>query len=375
VENYLHNTYSWQMKPEKIVQEFRDVLYDPAADPATVRQQLEQLSRNDFADILQQRGVFTQAQIGQIADQLETIRKDVLTTVRAAEEREAIQDLQRRVESYLLVTNKADLTSEGIERSFKPLLQEPETDHDTLNLRLAQLDRESMRQVLLQRSDITPAEAETILDELERQRNQALLESQNVAEQAKQQAETQWINLESYLRNTGKEELNPEGIQRDLKTMLDDPQAGIGALRTRVSRFDRDTLVQLLSQRQDLSEEQVNQIIAQVEGSWNNVLKAPQKVADKAKEQYDNVTTTLFDYLRNTGKEQLNPEGIQRDIAKLFENPQQGITALRGRLSQLDRDTLVKLLSQRQDLSESKLIKLLIRCKVRFGILQKRLVV
>ncbi|MBW4641180.1 MAG: MFS transporter [Gloeocapsa sp. UFS-A4-WI-NPMV-4B04] len=352
VENYLHNTYSWQMKPEKIVQEFRDVLYDPAADPATVRQQLEQLSRNDFADILQQRGVFTQAQIGQIADQLETIRKDVLTTVRAAEEREAIQDLQRRVESYLLVTNKADLTSEGIERSFKPLLQEPETDHDTLNLRLAQLDRESMRQVLLQRSDITPIEAETILDELERQRNQALLESQNVAEQAKQQTETLWINLESYLRNTGKEELNPEGIQRDLKTMLDDPQAGIGALRTRVSRFDRDTLVQLLSQRQDLSEEQVNQIVAQVEGSWNNVLKAPQKVADKAKEQYDNVTTTLFDYLRNTGKEQLNPEGIQRDIAKLFENPQQGITALRGRLSQLDRDTLVKLLSQRQDLSE-----------------------
>ncbi len=28
VENYLLNTYSWQMKPEKIEQEFRDVLYD-----------------------------------------------------------------------------------------------------------------------------------------------------------------------------------------------------------------------------------------------------------------------------------------------------------------------------------------------------------
>jgi hypothetical protein len=71
-----------------------------------------------------------------------------------------------------------------------------------------------MRQVLLQRNDITPAEAETILDELERQRNQVLLESQALTEQAKQQAETLWLNLESYLRNTGKDELNPEGIQR-----------------------------------------------------------------------------------------------------------------------------------------------------------------
>jgi nucleoid DNA-binding protein len=352
VENYLLNTYSWQMKPEKIVQEFRDVLYDPAADPGTVRRQVEQLSRNDFVNILQQRGIFTQAQIQQIADQLEGVRKEVLTTVRAAEEREAAQDLQRRLESYLLVTNKADLTPEGIEQNFKPLLQDPEAEHETLTLRLAPLDRESMRQVLLQRNDITPAEAEIILDELERQRNQVLLESQVLAEQAKQQAETLWLNLESYLRNTGKEQLNPDAIKGDLKTLLDDPQAGIGAIRTRLSRFDRDTLVQLLSQRQDLSEEQVNQIIGQVEGSWSGIRHAPQAVAGKAKEQYDEVTTTIADYLRNTGKEELNPEGIQRDLAKLFENPQQGILALRWRLSQIDRDTLVKLLSQRQDLSE-----------------------
>ena len=352
VENYLLNTYSWQMTPEKIRQEFRDVLYDPAADPGTVRRQLEQLSKNDFVQLLQQRGILTQAQIQEIADRLEAIRKEVLTTVRAAEEREAVQDLQRRVESYLLVTSKADLTPEGIQRDFKPLLEDAEADHEALNLRLARLDRESMRQVLLQRSDMTPAEAETILNELEKQRNQVLLESQNLAAQAKQQAETLWLNLESYLRNTGKEQLNPDAIKTDLKTLLDDPQAGIGAIQSRLSRFDRDTLVQLLSQRQDLSEDQVNQIIGQVDSVWNSIRHAPQNVADKAKEQYDSVTTTIADYLRNTGKNELNPEGIQRDITRLFENPKEGAAALRRRLSQVDRDTLVKLLSQRQDLSE-----------------------
>jgi hypothetical protein len=352
IENYLSNTYAWQLSQERIAQEFRDVIYDPAADPGTVRRELERLSRNDFVNILQQRGLLTQAQIQRSADQLEAVRQSVLVTVTAEEEREIVQDLQRRVESYLLVTPKAELTAEGIEQSFKPLLADQEADYETLSRRLAQVNRQELRDILIQRNDIYPEEVDSILDELETQRDRVLIESKGLAEQAQYQAETLWLNVESYLRNTGKDELNPDAIRADLKRLLEDPQAGVSAIRARLSRFDRDTLVQLLSQRQDLSEDQVHQIINSVEQSWHSVRHAPQAVVDKAKEQYDSVTTTLADYLRNTGKSELNPEGIQRDFSRLFENPKEGAVALRRRLSQLDRDTLVKLLSQRQDLSE-----------------------
>ncbi|MBG1262284.1 MFS transporter [Nostoc commune] len=352
VENYLHNTYAWQLSQEKIAQEFRDVLYDPAADPGIVRRELERLSRNDFANILQQRGLLTQAQIQRIADQLEAVRKDVLVIVTGIEEREIVQDLQRAVESYLLVTPKADLTAEGIEQNFKPLLQDPDADYETLTLRLAHLERQEIRAILLERNDVQLYEVDSILDELEKQRDRALVESKGLAEQAQYQAETLWLNVESYLRNTGKSELNPDAIRAEFKKLLEDPQAGISSIRARLSRFDRDTLVQLLSQRQDLSEDQVNQTINAAEESWHNIRHTPQAVVDKAKEQYDSVTTTIADYLRNTGKQELNPEGIGRDLTKLFENPKEGAVALRRRLSQVDRDTLVKLLSQRQDLSE-----------------------
>jgi len=352
VENYLHNTYAWQLSQEKIAQEFRDVLYDPAADSGIVRRELERLSRNDFANILQQRGLLTQAQIQRIADQLEAVRKDVLVIVTGIEEREIVQDLQRAVESYLLVTPKADLTAEGIEQNFKPLLQDPDADYETLTLRLAHLERQEIRAILLERNDVQLYEVDSILDELEKQRDRALVESKGLAEQAQYQAETLWLNVESYLRNTGKSELNPDAIRAEFKKLLEDPQAGISSIRARLSRFDRNTLVQLLSQRQDLSEDQVNQTINAAEESWHSIRHTPQAIVDKAKEQYDSVTTTIADYLRNTGKQELNPEGIGRDLTKLFENPQEGAVALRRRLSQVDRDTLVKLLSQRQDLSE-----------------------
>jgi len=60
------------------------------------------------------------------------------------------------VESYLLVTSKADLTQQGIQQNFKPLLEDPEADQET-NPSFAQLDRINQAGVLLQRNDINPA--------------------------------------------------------------------------------------------------------------------------------------------------------------------------------------------------------------------------
>jgi len=43
-------------------------------------------------------------------------------------------------------------------------------------------------------------------------------------------------------------------------------------------------------------------VLNQVDQAWSGIRHAPQTVADKAKEQYDSVTTTISDYLRNTGE-------------------------------------------------------------------------
>jgi nucleoid DNA-binding protein len=209
-----------------------------------------------------------------------------------------------------------------------------------------------MRQVLLQRNDIAPEEVDPILNELEKQRNQVLVESQGLAEQARYQTETLWLNLESYLRNTGKEQLNPDSIRADLKTLLDDPQAGVGAIRSRLSRFDRDTLVKLLSQRQDLSEDQVNSVIDSMQTSIRDIAKAPRRFASRTQQRVQDFQTNLSEYLRNTNKEELNPEGIKRDLNLLLHDPRVGMESLSDRLSHFDRDTLIALLKMRQDLSD-----------------------
>ncbi len=355
VENYLLNAQPWHLNRETIKQEFRDVIYDAEASPGAVLRQLEQFNPEYFAGILGRREGFSQEQAKEIAEQLESVRQEVLEIVQAAAGEEQSQDLRSRIENYLRSTGKEELNPEGIEKDFQALLDDRDSGFEALRDRLGQFDRDTLVQLLGQREDFSPEEADQLIGRLESSRDRVISKAQELQEQAKSKAQEVRQKVEEYLRNTNQEELNPEAIEREFQTLLSDPQAGLKALTERLSQFDRDTLVQLLSQRQDLSEEQVNGAIDKIESVRDNIIHAPQIVADKAKEQYEEVTGKIGEYLRNTNLEELDPEGINRDLTKLFENPKEGALALRERLSQVDRETLVKLLSQREDLSEEQI--------------------
>jgi ElaB/YqjD/DUF883 family membrane-anchored ribosome-binding protein len=355
VENYLLNTQPWHLNRETIKQEFRDVIYDPEASPGAVLRQLELFNPDYFVGILGRREGFAPEQAAEIAEQLEAVRQEVLEIVQAAAGEEQSQDLRSRIENYLRSTGKEELNPEGIERDFQALLEDRDAGFEALRDRLSQFNRDTLVQLLGQREDFSPEEADQLIGRLESSRDRVISRAQELQEQAKSKAQELRQKVEDYLRNTNKEELNPEAIEREFQTLLNDPEAGFKALRERLSQFDRDTLVQLLSQRQDLSEEQINQAIDRIESVRDNIIHAPQIVADKAKEQYEEITAKIGEYLRSTNLEELDPEGINQDLTKLFENPKEGALAFRERLSQVDRETLVKLLSQREDLSEEQI--------------------
>jgi polyhydroxyalkanoate synthesis regulator phasin len=352
VENYLLNSYAWHFNRETLETEFREVLYDPEADPAAVRRELERLNRGDFVNLLTQRGDLPAARVAEIADQLEVIRSTVLSTVQQASDLDESTDLRSRVENYLRNTNKNELNPDAIEREVSLLFEDPEAGYDALKNRLSHFDRDTLVQLLSQRQDMTPEEADNIVSRFESSRDRVLNSAQDAQNRVRSEAEALRVRVESYLRNTNKAELNPEGIKRDFRLLLDDPQAGASALRGRLSQFDRSTLVQLLGQRQDLTPEEADRIISQLEDVRHTILHAPQIAVSKAKDQVDSVTTTIESYLRNTNLSELDPDGIKRDLTTLLNDPKTGAYRLGRRLSQVDRDTIVRLLAQRPDMSE-----------------------
>ncbi|UKO97477.1 MFS transporter [Nostoc sp. UHCC 0870] len=348
IKEYILNSFPWHFNRITIRDEFPEVIYDPQADPTNVRQQLEQLQPDDFSNWLTRRGDISEARVTEISQQMDSIRHEVLETVRQSERVEKGHKIRLHIENYLRATDKEQLNPEAIQQDFANLLAELNGEFTDFSTLLQGFDREAFVQLLLQRQDFNAEEANNIVSQLEGICNDFSNQAREKQEQATARVNQVWQRVEDYLRHTKKDELNPEGIRRDFRALLTDPEVGIQLLRSRLSQFDRDTFVKLLSQRQDLNEEQINQIIHQLESVRDNVLQAPQAV----REQYDRTITAIGDYLRNTKLEELNPEGIRRDLETLLTQPKEGAEALRDRLAQVDRETLVKLLTQQGNLSE-----------------------
>jgi hypothetical protein len=178
--------------------------------------------------------------------------------------------------------------------------------------------------------------------------------------------------LEDYLRNTNKEELNPEGIKRDLQTLLNDPRAGMYQLGDRLSRFDRSTLIALMSQRQDISREEAERIVDQVNSTLMQFLDQIRQVQYRIQSVIDSILDRIRSYLNSLDRPELNYEGIKRDVLQLFDDPQAGFDALRDRLSHFDRGTMMAILGSRADIPNEYAHRIVDQIEsARVGVLQR----
>ncbi|TVP66934.1 MAG: MFS transporter [Leptolyngbya sp. LCM1.Bin17] len=353
VEAYLYSAYPWQLQPQRLKAEFWDVIYDPTADPALLRQELLPLNRAYFAELLASRGLLTQAEVNQVAGLLDEVRQQALGEVSTRYRLEAAKTLQTQVYTFLQRTAREDLLASGATDSFAELIDDSYAEPGELRDRFQVFSYDAFLDALRSRQDLSDTEAQAVASRLEQVMNRVQADAEGLQAAAQARLDNQWQALQHYLQGTGKTELNPEAIKNDIQALLDEPDVGIHRVRQRLAQFDRDTLVQLLSQRHDLSEAQVQQTLEQVEATWHQVIHAPADLTAQAQAKYNEATQAIETYLLKTGKPELNPEGIKRDLSLLVDDPKLGFKAVRTRLAQIDRDTLVQLLSQRDDLSEA----------------------
>jgi ElaB/YqjD/DUF883 family membrane-anchored ribosome-binding protein len=350
----LRSTGKKELNPDEIERDFSKLLEDPEASLEDLQNRFSQFDRDTLVQLLAQREDFNEEEANNLVAQLERTRDNVINRATEAQEQAKAKanELRQRVEDYLRKTKKEELNPDAIERELGMLLEDPQVGLSALRQRLSQFDRDTFVQLVSQREDLSEEEVNRLIDRAVSVRDRVLQAPQRVADTAKERYEQTTKTIAEYLRNTNKESLDPEGIQRDLEKLLNDPKEGTLALRDRLSQIDRDTLVKLLTQQGDLSEEQVNRTIDSVQQAIDNIVKAPRRLANRAVQQATDFERSLENYLRNTNKEELNPEGIKRDLQLLLSSPRAGLSTLGDRASRFDRSTLVTLLSQREDISQ-----------------------
>jgi uncharacterized protein YfkK (UPF0435 family) len=449
IEDYLLNAYPWNLTRKTVQAEFKDVIYDSEADPQLIRQQLEQVDRDDFVSLLEQRGDLSPAKIAKIADRLATVQQEVFAILDTTIAQTEATTFQQHIKEHLRFTKRTNLKPSALKRQFNKFAK-AESQLDVLASHLSQLDYRTFLEALQDRADLSESEVEKLVEHLETIRDTKLAEIKDTQENGKVAAITLWQKLEAELQDTSKK-LNVRNLKRSLNRLVKEAAVELAAMRPHLPTFDRNAVMQLLEQRQDLSQKRIKQVTEHLEKAWNSLLEAPQKVVAKTKQTYSKLTVALTDYLqqqnlteldldhleqelpqilavpaaaagswqltqidwnalghslkeqtefteaeinraiaqlqtattrlgraprrfairtqsqlqdfrtivedylRNTDKEELNPEAIKRDIQQLLNDPRTGIESLRERLAQFDRSTLAALLAQRGDFTEAEI--------------------
>jgi hypothetical protein len=237
-------------------------------------------------------------------------------------------------------------------------------------------ERERILATLQTRSGLNADQARTIIDNVEQA--MAVFREEKTTGKGKistladtslrmaglspEEAEDFRKRFENYLRRTGKQELSPEGIKRDLERLASDPKGGMAALRERLSQIDRETVLALLSQRKDVNQEEAQRImdrIEQVIGTLTGGVQAAREAGEKRAAEpsmlqaaRDSALRKVEDYLNSLQRPELRYEGIRHDVQRLFHDPRAGADALMRRLRSMDRDTIKAILASRRDISE-----------------------
>ena len=145
--------------------------------------------------------------------------------------------------------------------------------------------------------------------------------------------------------------MKPERIEQEVKTLVLDPKAGLSQIREHAKELDRESLIQALGNRKDMTPEEANRIADQIDLARSKALSAKEQAEHRAQEVRDRALARIRDHIYAANRPELDYEGFEGDFKTLFHDPKAGFGALKTRLQGLDRESLIALLSAREGAS------------------------
>jgi hypothetical protein len=190
-----------------------------------------------------------------------------------------------RVEAYLLTTYSWHLTPEEIDRDFRAVLNNSSASIQIHPYQLKgdwseeihclkQIDRVYFVDTLLSRGVLTQQEIQTIADQLESIRLEKLFELETLRQQTI--INTLRQRVEHYLIQTPKEQLCSGSTLAEVQSLFSEDALSFEELNQRLAPYSREefrqVLVQRLTYRHDITDEEMGEILDHLEAARDRLL-------------------------------------------------------------------------------------------------------
>lgn len=179
-----------------------------------------------------------------------------------------------------------------------------------------------------------------------------------LAGMSREEAEDYRHKVEDYLSRTGKQELNPEGIKRDIDRLVSgNPSAGIDGILARLKDIDRSTITSILAQRKDMNRDEATRVVDMVAGTVSSLKSRYEgsrtSSAGGGEKTGGSIEARMRSYLDSLDNPELHYDNVMADFQALLNNPKTGAQSLIHVLETVDREDLKQMITQSgMDVSE-----------------------
>lgn len=357
VEDYLLNTPPWNLQSDIMEVDFKDILYDPEADPALVHQQLILLTPDQMRAVLQQRQDLPAQQQAEIAEMLDRVRLTVLEQVQPdsdlnTPEQENFHQIQQKLESYCRYTTLSKLSPEGIEQKLNALIAE--IPIPTPMLASYPPDLDALQKILKRRKGLQPKKRKALLATVSEAWQHLLPDPIQTAPPSIQQR-LKTIIAEQ-LQGTDGKSISLEDLKPQLMQLIDQPTSGLTVFNQYLGQVDWMSLVQELQDEYDLTPQHLNSILATLQEEWQQIVKFPRRWARRTQRNAQDWQRQLQRYLKYQDCAALTKvESVEQDLRGLLEEVNMGSSSPNPFPQLPSQPEIIALLQERKDLTAAEM--------------------
>ncbi len=320
---------------EKIKKDFINILKDVRIEEKTdtgedglttevfIKMASEQ-SNLSKKDVKKLSSVFEQAkQAVKEGNTNEDKAKKLATQFTSASE-EDIDEYVSKIEEYLRNTGKEEISPETIRNDIERITQDPKHAGSILSERVKSMDRSTFVALLEQNKNVSHDQAEKVAGYVEQAMDfvstkvaSAKSKTQNAqqtayangnqmqananATSADQQAKAQ-EGLRNYLNRMDRPEVSYDSLHRDLETIMNDPKSSFSVIKNRLSKFDEETVIALLTNNDKISRADLNKVAGKVTETKRNVLQKVESMEAEAERRLEQVKHEAIHQAENARK-------------------------------------------------------------------------
>lgn len=162
--------------------------------------------------------------------------------------------------------------------------------------------------------------------------------------------------IKNALRNTNKDELQPERLEADIRKIMDEPGQASNIVKAKASALDRQTLIKIVSSQNNMSENEAEKYVDKIEGVLRKVNSFFGSAGNKASSQKESVQAQVKNMFSGGGEDgsSFSMDRIYSDFTSIFQSSgDTGGGDLKYKLEHYNKDEMTSLVARRTGMSRA----------------------